>query len=144
MALSVRTVIFFFMSFLCLHPLVTRHLTLVPPSFDHLIRLVQHGLWNRKTDLFGCFEIDHKLEFRRLFYGQISRLGALENLVHVNRSAPPQVETVRSVGHENTNLCNFPRTVDSWQPSFYSQVSEPFSVIDKNRSVLYEKSRGAD
>src|SRR5438132_14102187 len=37
--------------------------------FDHFIRPVQDRLWNREAHSVGCFEIDHKLELRRLLDG---------------------------------------------------------------------------
>ena len=36
---------------------------------DHPVRLVQHRLRNRETDLIGGLQVDHKLELRRLLYG---------------------------------------------------------------------------
>jgi len=56
-------------------------------SFDHLVRPVQHGLRNREADLLRGLEIDDKLELHRLLHGQVSRLRAFEDLVHVDGGA---------------------------------------------------------
>ena len=63
--------------------------------FDQLIRSVQHRLRNREPDLPCRLEIDHELKFHRLLHRQIGGLGALEDLVDVNRGA---FETFSVVG----------------------------------------------
>src|SRR5205814_4448669 len=74
-------------------------------SFDHLIRLVQNRLRYRNADLLCCFQIDHQLELRRLFDGEISRLGTFQNPVDVT-SAVSALDTVaRSVSHQATVFC---------------------------------------
>ena len=70
----------------------------VLPSFDHLIRPLQHAHWNRQADLLRCFQVDDKLELPRLLHRQISRVSAFQYLVHVlgrscgtgHRSLPPR------------------------------------------------------
>ena len=52
-------------------------------SFDHSIRPCQDIRRNRQADLFSGFEIDNELELLRLLDGEVGRLGAFENLVHV-------------------------------------------------------------
>ena len=76
-------------------------------SLDHLIRPIQHRLWNRQTDLLGRLEIDHQLEFRRLLDRKIGRLGSLQDFVHVIGDAPVAVREVRPVGHESTGIYIF-------------------------------------
>jgi hypothetical protein len=48
-----------------------------PKLFNYFIRSHQHVRRNRQADLLGSFEIDHKVKFRRLLDGKISRLGSL-------------------------------------------------------------------
>jgi len=55
---------------------------------DDLVRPVQHGLWNRETDLLRRFKINYQLEFRRLLHGQIGGLGSLQDSIHVICDAP--------------------------------------------------------
>ena len=63
----------------------------VEPLLNDFIRPPQHILRNRETDLLRCLEINHQLEFRRLFHRQIGGLGALEDFVHVDGGAPVAV-----------------------------------------------------
>jgi hypothetical protein len=60
-------------------------------SFDHLIRPLEHSVWNRQSDLFRRFEVDDEFKLRGLLHRQVSGLGAFENLVDVTRCAPIQV-----------------------------------------------------
>ena len=53
------------------------------PSLDHFIRSIQQRLRNGEIDLLRCFQIDHQLKLRRLLDRQVSRLGALQDFVHI-------------------------------------------------------------
>ena len=55
------------------------------PSLDHLIHSRQHVRGNREADLLGGFQVDHKLELRRLLHGKIGWFGTFQDLVHVGR-----------------------------------------------------------
>src|SRR5262249_24172384 len=55
-------------------------------SLDHFIRSRYYIRRNRKTDLFGGFQIYDKLKRRRSLNRQVSRTRALENLIYVYRS----------------------------------------------------------
>src|SRR5581483_2712992 len=81
-------------------------------SLDHPIRALQHADGNREIDLLRRFQIDDKLEFRRLLHGKIGGLGALENLVDVMRGALVEVDVVRPVGHETALIGELPRKVN--------------------------------
>src|SRR4029453_4277449 len=100
MAQRVRTVRFFFICFSLSRS--TRHSTLDtrPFSFDQPIRSGEHLRRNRKPDLLCRFQIYHQLELRGLFHWQVSRLGSLQDSVHVVCDAPVAVREVRVVGHE--------------------------------------------
>ena len=74
------------------------------PSLDYLIRSIKHRLWNDQTDLLGRFQIYHQLKLRRLFDGQISGLGSLQDSVHEICDAPVAVRFVRPVVYETTSL----------------------------------------
>ena len=75
---------------------------LLPSSLNHLIRPREQVDWNCQSDLFRCLQVDHELKLRRLLHRQISRFGAFQDLVHLNRGAPIEVSGVRPVGHETT------------------------------------------
>ena len=82
----------------------TRHSTLDtrPLSLDHLIRSVQHGLWNRQVERFRCFQIDNELKLRWLLDRQIGGLCAFENFVHVDCDTAIGLKSTRPVRHEPT------------------------------------------
>ncbi len=69
---------------------------------DHLGRPIKHFRWDRDAELLGRLEIEDQLELLRLVYGQVSRFGSLQNLVHVSSSTPPRVRADHPVGHEPT------------------------------------------
>ncbi len=54
--------------------------------FDHFIRPKEHFRWNRKSYLLGRLEVDDQLGHVSL-YGQVSGLGALQDLVHKDGGA---------------------------------------------------------
>jgi hypothetical protein len=61
---------------------------------DHLVGERKQRRRHPQAKRFGGFEIDHKIEFDRLFDWKISRLGALEYFVNVASSAritPPDL-----------------------------------------------------
>jgi len=51
--------------------------------FDHLVRPDEQGGRHCEAERFGSFHVDHQLEFGRLLYRQIGRLGASENSIDV-------------------------------------------------------------
>src|SRR5205823_12399705 len=83
-------------------------------SSDHLVRAVQHRLRNRQPDLSRRLQVDHKLKLRRLLHRQISRLGAFQDLVHVNSRALMEVSVVLTVGHEAALIDKFLLKINSW------------------------------
>jgi hypothetical protein len=57
----------------------------------------------RASRTFGTLrglEVDDQIKLRRLLDGQVARLRALEDLVHVGSGAPKQISNVRSIGHK--------------------------------------------
>src|SRR5262249_42851284 len=85
-----------------LYPILYRFLNW--PSLNHFIRLHQHPLRNRHTDLLCRLEIDHQLKFRGLLDWEIGWLCTFKNFVHVSGRATIQVENIHPVRHEPTSL----------------------------------------
>ena len=54
-----------------------------PKLLDDLVRSRQHVRRNGHTDLLRGLQVDHELELGRRFYGQVGRLCAFEDLIHV-------------------------------------------------------------
>src|SRR5215831_9665566 len=124
---------FYLHVFLCLDPLVTLHPTLATRPFllDHLIRPCEK-LWRKcQPDLFCCLKINDELKLRCLLYGQISRFGTFQDLVHVNRRTPIKVNVVRAVGHETALVDELPLKVNRRQAVFAGQLHEPLSCGEK-------------
>src|SRR5262245_43727386 len=69
------------------------------PSLDDLIRPRQHRLRDCQTEGLRRLEIDDQLELGRLLDGQVRRLGASEDLVHVDGAAPVEIDVIRAVAH---------------------------------------------
>src|SRR4030095_10628126 len=57
---------------------------------DHVVRAPQHRRRDREPARLRGLPIDDQLELRWLFDGEVGRLGASENLVHVDCGAPPE------------------------------------------------------
>jgi hypothetical protein len=53
---------------------------------------------------FGCLEVDHQLELRRLLYGQVSRFGSFQDLPYEHARAPVQISQIGSITYEATKL----------------------------------------
>ena len=53
------------------------------PLFDHFIGQEQKGFADRKTESFGCFEIDGELELVGRLHRQIARALTLENAIDI-------------------------------------------------------------
>jgi hypothetical protein len=56
---------------------------------------------------FAVFKINHQLELSRLFHGQVRRLRAFKDFVHVSGGAAVQVGTVSAISRETTRLSKF-------------------------------------
>jgi hypothetical protein len=105
-------------------------------SPDDLIRSRQHIRRNRQSDLFGCLEVDDQLKLRRLLHRQISRLGTLQDFVHVNTRAPKLVSGVRPVEHEAAEIDILLVRVNGRQPVFAGKLDDPLSSAKNWRLVV--------
>ena len=85
-------------SYLCLLPNASRLL-------HHFIRPRQQFRRNRQSNLFRRLQVDDELKLRRLLHRQISRLGAFQDLVHVNSRAPIEVIVVRPICGRFSPVC---------------------------------------
>src|SRR5260370_982275 len=75
---------------------------------DYLIRPLQERRRDRQSESLGGLEVDDQLELGGLLDRQVGRLGALENLIDVNRRALPGAIDVRSVAHEPASIDKVP------------------------------------
>jgi hypothetical protein len=73
-------------------------------SSDDTIGSSEHIGWNNQSDLLGGFEIDDKLELRRLLDWQVGRFGSFEDLVNVMGGLAKHIFEVRPIRHETSLL----------------------------------------
>src|SRR6266542_1658953 len=97
-------------------------------SLDHLVRPCEHVGRNRQADLLGRFQIDDELELLRLLHREIGWLSTLQNLVHIRGGAAEQVVIVRAVVHEPARFDILRSAIGCWQPMFYREVNNLFSM----------------
>ena len=69
----------------------------MPALFDDLIRPQQQRRRDGEAERLGDLEVDDQLELRRLLYGQVGRLCALENLIHVDGSMSANLKGTEAV-----------------------------------------------
>src|SRR5437762_3169031 len=55
----------------------------------------------------GCFKVDDELKLLRLLDGEISRLCAFENFVHVGSGTPVLIDAIWPIGHQAARLHSF-------------------------------------
>src|SRR5215475_2326782 len=75
--------------------------------FDYLVRASKKGVWNLKAKRLGRLEIDHKLEFRRLYDGQRLGLLAFQNSPDIDARLMIHLECVRPVAHKAATVDRF-------------------------------------
>src|SRR5262245_26955940 len=96
--------------------------------FDYLVGHCKQCGRHLETECPGGLEVDHQLELRGLLDGQVSGLGALEDLVHVDSGTPKHISTVRSIGHKAPGIDKPPPKVHGRQPVLCRQVHEASSL----------------
>src|SRR5262245_56000332 len=66
---------------------------------DQLISLCNEQRRHFETERLGSLEVNHQLELRGLLDGQVGGLGALQNLIDIDRGAPIQAGKICPIGH---------------------------------------------
>src|SRR5262245_15550975 len=113
-------------------------------SHDHgllydLIRPLQERRRDRQPERLPGLDVDDQLELGGLFDGEVARLGALQDLVHVRGAALVEIEKARPVRHETPGLHTLPDAVCCRQSAPCREVCEPCSVAVEYRVGHYEK-----
>src|SRR5215472_7458678 len=108
------------------HPLL--HAGLSRRIFDHPVRPIQHGLRNREVNLFSSLEINHQLEFCRLFHRNFRWLSAFQDLVHEVCQTSLQNEQIRSIVHERSGLYEIVIVKYRWEPVFCGQLDNSLAL----------------
>ena len=79
-------------------------------------------------------EVDDQLEGRGLLHGEVSWLGALEDLVHEDGGAPEEIREVRTVTDESANLGILLRSAGTGQAVCEGEIGDPL-VARKNAAL---------
>src|SRR5215469_11156464 len=82
------------------------------PLPNHLVRPPQQRLRNRQAQRRGGLEIDDQLEGRRLLDGQVSRPGAAQDAVYIERQTLEPLLLERPVREQSAVLGEAARFVD--------------------------------
>src|SRR5687767_12331615 len=64
---------------------------------DHLGSLGEHVRGDGEAEGLGCLEVDDEVEAHRLLDGEVSRLGAFENLIYVGSCTVVHVQHLRAI-----------------------------------------------
>src|SRR5262249_9626950 len=94
--------------------------------FDDLVRTAQHRLRDRQAQGLRGLEVDQQLEGGWPLYGQVTRLRALQDLIHVSRRTPEQILKVRAIGHESAFVHELWPGGDRREPILYGEVGDLF------------------
>ena len=68
--------------------------------FDHLVGTGEQRRRHCEAESLSSLEIDNQFEFGRRLHGQLGRILALENSIHIFRRAPKHVGIIHAVGHQ--------------------------------------------
>src|SRR5262249_34662907 len=100
----------------CWSPPYTSHPTqlLCTSLLDHLVRLEQERRGEGEAERLGRLEVDDQVEFQGLLHGQVPRLGAVQNLVHIGGRAAVQVPQAWPIGQEPTRFHKLPPEGRRW------------------------------
>src|SRR5712691_3887790 len=104
------------------------HIWRVKPtlSANHLVRQNEERRGKRHAEGLGGLEVEDQLELHSPLDGQVSGLGAFEDLVHIGGRAPIQVAQVRRIAHEAARLHELPPPVHPRQLLLRRHVHNPF------------------
>src|SRR5262249_50414057 len=86
-----------------------RHFSEVPkgdiaPSLDRRVGAGEERGRYLEAERFCSLEVDDEFELRRLFYREIGRVGAFQNLIHESCRSAENLGTACCVGHQAANL----------------------------------------
>src|SRR5690242_17673278 len=123
-------------SFLISNSVLSTHYSAL--SSDDLVRPRQYPLWDHPTHLLRRLEINDQLKFCRLLDGDLGRLGALENLIHVSRGAAIQIHNTGAVAHQPSSFAKISPVVYRRNPIFCCEFGNLGSMRIQNGTCQYE------
>src|SRR5262249_37602568 len=91
-------------------------------SANHLVRQHQEVRGYCDFEGLGRLEVEDQLELGGLLHGQVGCLGAFEDLVHIDGSAPVCVKLIWPIGHEASRYHPISPRVHHGQPALHGEV----------------------
>src|SRR5207249_9593141 len=98
--------------------------------FDDSVRPSEDGLRNRQPQGLGGLQVDDQVELRRLLDREVCWIGALENLVDVDRCPAAGVSEARGVVHESACFRPSALSTDERHAVLLCEVEDPAPVRD--------------
>src|SRR6266478_4382569 len=110
--------------------------------FDHLVGEGEDRGRDLQPDCSRGLEIDDELELCGLLNGEVSRLGALQNLIHVCGGTPIVVRQIYPVCHKTSGIHKIPKRIHDRQLISRSQFDQLSSVRSKKYVVQLKDGTG--
>src|SRR6266566_8199014 len=93
---------------------------------------MEQRLRDRQPERLGRLEVDHQLELGGLLDGEVSGLGAFEDLVHINSGTPKQIGEIRAIRHQASSLDKLPQLVHCWDSVLGCQIRDAASFVEEH------------
>src|ERR1700720_413153 len=103
---------------------------LAGPSLDDLVGPLQERRRDRQAEGLGGLQVEGEFELRRLLDGKISRLGASQNLVYIDRTTSRHLGDIHSIGHEATLLDKQVEFIDCGDPLLGGKIDDLSSMYE--------------
>src|SRR5262249_52519548 len=104
---------------------------------DHIVRLVEEDWGDRQAQSLSSLEVNDQLELHGLLYRQVGRLGAFENLVHIDSSAFEECRMIWSIAHEPARLRKQYVGGDRWQLVLQGELRDVRAML-RHQSIVYQ------
>src|SRR3970040_2366706 len=99
---------------------------------DDLVGAKQQRLRNGQAQGLGGLEVDDELELGRLLDREIGRLGALEDLVDVDRRPAPHVRQRDGIAHETARFYEAAKDEHAWYAVALCKGRDSHPVLEKH------------
>src|SRR5215469_13786210 len=112
-------------------------------SLNHLVSADEDRVWDRETEGSGGLQVNHQLEFHRLFHRQIAGALPIQNANNVTGGTAEIIRHARAIGDQTTRFGIFALWIDAWEPVCGSVVDNQLAVIEEHRVANNDQRRDA-